>query len=174
MCRLPTRCGVPIPVSDLVSSDRDALALIEEGVRMSQFIMVRTSSKVPVPEGSYFQKIDKSDSLFGTVSAAYGFAPDACRLVVDNHGCAEPLIDDLHDALRRGQPIIDTSFGRFAYELFRSGVEFICWCATDFRELLVVHSWEEFLEQIKIQAALQPADVFLYFGPYQESSTSLQ
>jgi hypothetical protein len=126
-------------------------------------MMVNSVSAPTAPEGIVAAPLGRGDDLLEMIARHHFGVPERCWVIADGQGRTEPIVDEVWEAQRNGQDIRETRFARFVSSLCRSGVEFVCWCGGDFRELPVVHTWEELLHELTLQTAAQPADLFLHF-----------
>lgn len=132
---------------------------------MSQFIMIGRAPESSMPGGLQAKVASSNDALLAAVATTYFSGPSEVRLVTDEQGGAESLVDDIWEALAAGKSPLATSIGKFLEGLISSGIGFVLWCGDDFTELNVVHSVGELLMQFKKQAAAQPAEVWLVYQP---------
>lgn len=132
---------------------------------MTQFMLVGSPRSMDLSPGVLVRPIPGSDDFLESVACHYFGGPHGCRVVTDESGRTEPLIDDVCDAQQLHRDIGSTAFVKAARTFVEEGIEFICWCSADHDRLPIVHSWAEFEEQLLSQTAVQPADLFVHFKP---------
>jgi hypothetical protein len=115
--------------------------------------------------GAHLNPIGTHDDFLQAVARRYFGDAENCRVVADEDGRMEPLIDEVWDARQRHRDIATTPFAALARMLVQEGVEFICWSASDHDDLPVVHSWPEIEGELLSQTAFQPADFYVHFQP---------
>lgn len=118
-----------------------------------------------MPAGLQAERSANSDALFAKVATIYFSDPSEVRLVTDEQGGAESLVDEVWEALAAGKSPLATPIGEFLEGLIGSGIGFVFWCGEDFAELNVVHSVGDLRLQLQEQAAAQPAEVWLAYRP---------
>jgi hypothetical protein len=130
---------------------------------VSQYILLRQA--VPTSNDLVLRKPTTYDEVLSAVLEEYGLAMGEWRMLTAQDGTADGLVDDAHAAFRAGRAVNGTRFGVFMEELIRCEVEFLCWCGSDYENLPLVGSWEEFVRETERQIADQPADLFLHYRP---------
>ncbi len=141
---------------------------------MSQFILIECEVCAPSHGAIMLTRIATNDDLLRKVAADYFAEWRECRLVTDLQGRGEPLLDDLCTAQQGGFPIEETTFVRFLWGLFDSGVGFVIWQGADSADLPTVHSWSDALGLLRAQTRLQPADVYLRFVPPKDQTEHIR
>jgi hypothetical protein len=132
---------------------------------MTQFMMIKTSDNLDCPPGVYLRSIGTHEDFLQTVARGYFGSSATCRLVVDQTGVTEPLVDDVWDAQRTGQDLTRVGLVALARHLLDERIEFVCWCGNESHELPTVESWSEFLAQLRLQTNDQPADLYVHYRP---------
>ena len=136
---------------------------------MSQFVMVRPTRELQLPPSVRLYVIDPGEDFLVSVAREQFGSEQGCLMLADAEGRAEPLLDDVHDAQAAGRDVADTALARIAGTLIDRGDGFICWHASDARDLPLVHSWEGFLRELRDQTKAQPADFWVRFSSRDET-----
>lgn len=105
---------------------------------MTQFMLVKSEPEVEPPEGVRLRPIRDDDDFLQSVARHW-------------------------DAQQSRRAILVLPFVVLVSDLVRSGVEFVCWTGSDYRDLPVARKWDEVEAQLCSQTAAQPADLFLHF-----------
>lgn len=129
---------------------------------MTQFFMAARKSAQPLPPGVEMRDAGQAE-LFRTVCDSYLSRSLSPQLVVEDSGLAAPLIDEVWEVLHDNGDIRQLRLVELAEMLFDQDLPFVLWCGSEFSDLPIVGSLAEFIREIEVQAAEQPADVFLTF-----------
>lgn len=130
---------------------------------MSQFIVVEHRVPTHGLERVVQRPLPEVGDFVRDVAGHYFAEVRDCQLVTYAAGAGEPLVDDVCDAMTAGARIEDTEFMRFLSLLVGAGVGFVCWHGADYSTLPLVHTWAAVVEEVRKQARLQPADLWLAF-----------
>ena len=115
--------------------------------------------------GVLLTPIDASNDLLRNVAASYFGQWQACRVVTNEKGSGESLIDDVWEAQNRGQSIENTAFVALLGVLIEAKIRFVVWHGADYLNLPTVGSWRDAVEVVRDQTRHQPADLYLRFDP---------
>lgn len=130
---------------------------------MTQFIMVRAQPSSSPAFGICFLVI--REEWLAQIAKEYFGTSKGCRLVVDDEGRAEPLIDDVWEAQRNGEDPFRTKFIALLQQLVDESIPFVCWASSDFRDLPLAVSFTEVKAEVLSQTVTQPAELFLQYRP---------
>jgi hypothetical protein len=130
---------------------------------VTQFMLARSKPTFAIPDCIVVQAPD--GDLLQTVASEYFGADNDCCLIVDRSGRTEPLIDDVWEAQNSRRDPLSTPFMKLLAMLIDGGVEFVCWCGSDFWDLPSPANLAEVQEQVLLQTATQPADLYVHYRP---------
>jgi hypothetical protein len=132
---------------------------------MSQFMLVEREVDMRRFSAVVMSPIDVDDEFVREVATEHFGDWRECRMVTDASGGGESLIDDVCDAQLGGTVMEETTFVRFLKMVVESGVRFVIWHGSDYRDLPTAHTWSDVLQVLRDQTRIQPADVSLNFVP---------
>ena len=132
---------------------------------MTQFMICRQRPQVAIPEGVVVRAIVDADDPAKQVAEHYFDTGVAPQVVVDGSGSAAPLVDTVWEKLSELGELSDCPLVQLFAILMREKIGFVLWCSCDFEELPLVRNWDELMAELRKQAAMQPADVYLRYHP---------
>ncbi len=130
---------------------------------MSQFVMITSADNLELPNGLRLCAIESNEDFFQSIAQSYFGTWGNCRLVFDESGRTEPIIDDVFEAQQFGCGIEEIAFVKLLTQLVKNKTEFICWCGKEYNDLPVVLSWTDLIDQLLKQTAVQPAEFYVHY-----------
>ncbi len=132
---------------------------------MTQFIMVQREHLASMSARMRLLELASDDALFSQVAAKYFATTSEVRILADEGGGAEALVDDVWDAISSGESLMATELGRVLLECIDRRVAFVMWCGSDYDDIPCVTSATDLDAGFRSQAASQPAEVWLAYLP---------
>ncbi|HWB80080.1 MAG TPA: hypothetical protein VG755_34180 [Nannocystaceae bacterium] len=127
-------------------------------------MLIADDVRETLPDAVHAEPVEPDGYLAKVAKHHFGHAR-AFSIVATGDNRTEPLVDDVWEAMSRGQDIEETRFCRLVATLVAERIAFACWASDDYEDLPSIGTWNELVEQLKIQARTQPAEVYVRFLP---------
>lgn len=133
---------------------------------MSQFLICSRRPDGPLPAGIVVRSISGADAPAAEVAERYFHGKAEPQVVHDESGSAAPLVDAVWELQAEMRDVADCALVHFLALLVKEKIDFVFWCSCDFDELPMARTWDELMTELRAQASMQPADVYLRYGVF--------
>jgi hypothetical protein len=138
---------------------------------VTQFVLIERWVDSHSLPAIVLRQIDVGDAFLREAAVQLFGDWQECRLVTDVGDGCEALVDDVWEAMERGDAIEETNLLLLLRMVVASRMRFVLWHGGDCSSLPIARSWRELVELLRSQARGQPADVWLRYEPADGAST---